>query len=156
MKPSFIVALFLLSTASALPIIPSVSTIAQAQNPNPSSAIEYFDRGIFYARQGKSDLALADLNQAIELDPNLAPAYYNRGTLYAEQGKNDLALADYDRAIELDPNDAPAYNNRGSLYAEQGKNDLALSDLKTAKQLFIEQGDTTTAERIDNYLQNLP
>ena len=93
------------------------------------------NRGNLYAEQGETQLAISDLNRAIQLNPDFADAYYNRGVLYAKQGESQLALSDYNRAIQLNPDYAGAYYNRGNLYAEQGESQLALSDLNRTIQL---------------------
>src|SRR5512139_3321957 len=58
-------------------------------------------RGIAYLATGQPDLAIADLDIAIERNGSDAAAYSNRGAAYMSQGRFFLALADLDKAIEL-------------------------------------------------------
>ena len=62
---------------------------------NFGSALDYLERGNFYAEQGEHKKAIANYNQAIEMTPHYADAYFNRGNSYAQQQKYDLAIADY-------------------------------------------------------------
>jgi lipoprotein NlpI len=122
---------------------------------------------------GNKDLALADLDRAIQLygdSPKAYLAYFNRGLLRCSQGCSDLAFADYNKAIQLNPNYAEAYVERGSVYDLKKRFDLAVADFNKALQLkpnlpraynglgwikhqqgFFEQAiaDYTTAIRID-------
>lgn len=47
------------------------------------------------------DLALIDLDRAIELNPQLTDAYLLRGDIYLLQNKRQLARADFERVISL-------------------------------------------------------
>jgi tetratricopeptide (TPR) repeat protein len=92
-------------------------------------------RAGIYANQDQGDLALADINQALELRPHAAYVYVSRGDFYAEQANAEAALADYEAALELDPQDSAAYSSRGVLYARQGQPELALVELNQALAL---------------------
>ena len=71
----------------------------------PDASETNLNRGIFYTQQEKYELALKDLNRAIELDPENPLAYFSRGNVYTLQEKWEPATADYERALELNPND---------------------------------------------------
>ncbi|WP_430013317.1 tetratricopeptide repeat protein [Microcystis ichthyoblabe FBCC-A1114] len=92
----------------------------------------YSNRGNIYKDLKKSDLALADYNQALVLNPNNPRAYIARADVYEERKEWDLALADYNRAIEIDANFAPAYRSRGYFYMARKQWDLALADFNKA------------------------
>ena len=101
--------------------------------------VAYENRGIAYNEQGKYDLAIADLNNALSLNSDYALVYNGRGSAYYNQGKYDLAMADYNKALEIfsedNINKAHIYCNRGLIYFNERQYDLALSDYKRA--LFI-------------------
>lgn len=60
-------------------------------------------QGDFHARRGRSAVARALLDQALQLDPRQALAHAARGYLaWTEQGL-DAALEHYERAVEADP-----------------------------------------------------
>jgi len=83
----------------------------------------------------EKDLAIVDLNKAIELDPNNAYYYHERGYTYLDKGEYVLALADFNKALELDPNNAMHYRGRGSVYMRMGENELAIADFEKALEL---------------------
>jgi len=76
------------------------------------------------------DLALNDLNKAVELDTNNPFRYTSRAFIRAYVDI-DGAIEDYQKAIELDPDDEIAYNNLGLLQEQKG-------NFKEAKKSFNE------------------
>ena len=99
-------------------------------------AVAYNNRGDAYRATGRSDLAIADFDQAIILDPNYAHAYYNRGNAYGDD-KGDLsrAIADFSETIRLNPNLVAAYFNRARAYLYSGDSAKALADMDHAAGL---------------------
>ena len=85
--------------------------------------------------QGKSDAALAEFREAIELNPNHAAAWINRGTAYHDLHQYDKAIADYSKVIELDPQNVLAWIRRGSSYHDIHQYDKALADYSRAIEL---------------------
>jgi tetratricopeptide (TPR) repeat protein len=81
------------------------------------------------------DLAIADLDRAIELNPNSPAAYAGRGIAY--NGKNDYqkAIADFNRAVELEPDSAAIYTGRGIAFYNQVNNRDAIADFNKAIEL---------------------
>lgn len=61
--------------------------------------------GAFLSREGFLELALAELDAAVELDPESSVARYERGVARALDGQKDHAVDDFARAVELDPDD---------------------------------------------------
>ena len=92
-------------------------------------------RGDAYTMKKQYDLALKDLNRAIELQPKYPEALYNRGLAYYYLGKHEEAIRDYTRAIEVKPTLAVAYFNRSGTYFTIGQFRPALEDAKKAEQL---------------------
>ena len=85
-------------------------------SPDERRAELLMDQGYKHFRQGKSDLAIDEYSQAIDLDPQNAEAYYRRGNVYLQQRNTTPALADFDEAIKIDPKKAVAYAERGRAY----------------------------------------
>jgi tetratricopeptide (TPR) repeat protein len=71
------------------------------------------NRGVSYAAAGRVDLALRDLDRAIELNPDYLNAWFNRGELKYKQGDFAAAAADYTSALKLNPKDSATLNGRG-------------------------------------------
>jgi tetratricopeptide (TPR) repeat protein len=75
----------------------------------------YIMRGNAYRKKKAYDLAIKDLNKAIELDVDgedsvLSLAYSDRGAVYLEVGDYDRAIADYEKTLALDSGDLTAVN----------------------------------------------
>jgi len=85
-----------------------------------------------YEKQGRLDLALIDLNRAIELDPTYPEAYLNRGEALAAAKRFHEAILDLDRFIASNPGFAPAYQSRASAWSGLGENERAIADLDRA------------------------
>jgi tetratricopeptide (TPR) repeat protein len=105
------------------------------QGQTPTTANDYYNRGIARAKLGDLDGAIADFSKVIEIDSQEAQAYYNRG--YARHLKKDLdgAIADYTKYIELEPRDPDGYNNRGNVRRAKGDFDGAIADLNKAIEI---------------------
>src|SRR5262249_6570029 len=72
-------------------------------------------RGRLYYLMGKPDLAIEDLDYAIEHQVDIAKAYLERGAIHYELKDINRALADYTNAIEADPKSSRAYGARAQL-----------------------------------------
>ena len=100
---------------------------------DPEHAGTYYYRGLAYLFKGNfDDLAIENLNKAIEQNSDHADAYYYRGATYNFKGELDFAIEDYTRAIQLNPNDPNVYNNRGTAYFAKGEADRAIEDYNKA------------------------
>jgi tetratricopeptide (TPR) repeat protein len=98
-------------------------------------AVLYGNRCAAYINNGKTDEALSDCNQAIQLDPKNAVAYANRCAAHINKGETDDALSDCNQAIQLDPKNATAFHNRAAKYSAKRNYDRAIADLDQAIQL---------------------
>jgi tetratricopeptide (TPR) repeat protein len=96
--------------------------------------------GLAFYAQDNYDLAITNLDKAIELDATSPGVYFLRGSIYDKQGKEDLAIADYTKAIELDPKHMDAYIGRGNAFADAKQFTQAMEDYKKALEI---SGDPT-------------
>ena len=83
----------------------------------------YIMLGEYYKVQGVPELAMEELQNAIEKDPTYVPAYTGLAELYYDRGKETRSGEDYQKgyemvtkALELNPNFAPAYRIRAELF----------------------------------------
>lgn len=109
--------------------------LSNALKKRQDEAMKFMVEGLGAWFKNDFDLALADLNQAIQLDPKFLAAYCNRSFLYESRGDFARAIADCNHAIELDPNFTAAYCNRGDSYRQKGEYDRAIADFSQAIQL---------------------
>jgi len=70
--------------------------------------------GVAAGQEGKYDLALQLIDQAIQYNPGYAAAWKNRGSLLHDLHQYQPAVESFDQAILLYPGFAAAYNGRGS------------------------------------------
>ena len=74
-----------------------------------------------YFAEGKTDVALDEVKQALAADPTFSDAYNMRGLIYMRLGDNRGAEASFRRALELNPRDADAAHNYGWLQCQTGR-----------------------------------
>lgn len=116
-------------------------------------ASHFFDLGMLKALEGDYQGAIYHYNQAIRIETKNAAIYYNRGVALYSIGQADAALQDFNQAILLDPTHADAYGNRGALRLEQHDRQGAFQDFEQAAKLFTQQGDTSSAQALQNWMQ---
>jgi TonB family protein len=132
--------------------------------PNPSDEFEFYAKAVAYVVLKNYDLAVVNLDQAIQQDPQKIIAYIRRGRLHSQNGDFARALADLDKAIQLeagrsagveqskkdsstddiqrDPRPwfenlrpGAAYIDRGGTYLQRDDNDRAIADFTKAIEL---------------------
>ena len=74
-----------------------------------------------YFEEGKVEIALDELKQAIAIDPTYADAHNLRGLVFMRLGDNRQAEESFRRALVLNPRDADAHHNYGWLQCQQGR-----------------------------------
>jgi len=91
----------------AATITACTSVISSNRYSGEALAVDYFNRGLHYAKSQHYKEAVADFDQAIKLKPDFASAYFVRGTVKQVMGDNAGGEADIAKAKELDPNISP-------------------------------------------------
>ncbi|MGE0562248.1 MAG: tetratricopeptide repeat protein [Flavobacteriales bacterium] len=97
-------------------------------NKLPDEPTLLCERAISLFKNEQIELAMLDLNKAVQLDDSNPYRYTSRAFIRAYVDI-DGAIEDYQKAIELDPEDEIAYNNLGLLQEQKG-------NFKEAKQNF--------------------
>lgn len=69
---------------------------------NPSDDFEFYAKGVAYEELVNYDVALTNLDKAIQYDDQKAIAYIRRGRVYSRKGNFDRGLADF--AVEAAKN----------------------------------------------------
>ncbi len=99
----------------------------------------YCCRGTAAFELGRTEDALYDYHEAIQIFPDKPFAYNHRANLYNNLGEMDKALSDYDMVIALDDEYGIGYYNRGLCHIRlshlTGHLEKALSDFNAAVEL---------------------
>jgi type IV pilus assembly protein PilF len=74
-----------------------------------------------YYQEGKNEVALDEIKQALLVDPDNAGAYGLRAMVYTRMGEIPLAEQNFQRGLTLAPNDPNLANNYGSFLCQHGK-----------------------------------
>jgi len=89
------------------------------------TALDHFDRATLYYYRGNYELALNEIEKAIEIDKTAE--YLNlHGLLLAELGRYDDSKNSYLAALELEPDYSELHNNLGLLFLKMKKLDEAV------------------------------
>jgi len=110
----------------------SVSFWTDVIRSDPKIPVAYNNRGNEYKLMENFDLAIPDLNKAIELKADYMEPHAILGDIYRQQAKYDLAMRNLNTAIALDPKSASALVNRGIVHAILGRSDSARFDFDKA------------------------
>jgi len=110
-----------------LSLVPSLAAVALAsglfaQSFN-SEAEARFNVGISHIREGRYDLAIDTIKQAIKSDPKNAFFWKGLGTAYAASRKWTEAIESYRKALELNPYYVDVRNDLGTALILSGKLD---------------------------------
>lgn len=93
--------------------------------------IDHFDRATLYYYRGNYELALNEINKALEIEKTVE--YLNlKGLLLVELGRFDESQKTYTEALKLEPNLAEIHNNLGLLYLRMKKLDDAVVSFQEA------------------------
>lgn len=73
-----------------------------------------------YFEQGKTEVALDEIKQALLADPGYGPAHVLRGLVYMRLNEPRLTRESFERALQINPRDADALHNYGWFVCQQG------------------------------------
>lgn len=101
-----------------------------ALNIQADAPVALTNRAWIYMTRSRYDVALQDLNKAIELFPPAlaARARYYRGYTFAKQKDYPAAMSDLNEAVRVEPGNPDPYLTRGELEQAQQLYDAALRD----------------------------
>jgi type IV pilus assembly protein PilF len=94
---------------------------ASDQTPVEKRASIRLQLAVGYFQDGKLEVALDEVKQAIAINPDYADAYGVRALIYSQMGELALADENYQRALKLAPNNPELANNYGSYLCQHGK-----------------------------------
>lgn len=94
-----------------------------AASKRQDAARVHTELGQQYLRQGKLEIALGDLNKALQFDPDYVDAHTVIAVLYEQIGDNANAEEHYRRAAQLKPKGGAELNNYGRFLCKLGRMD---------------------------------
>jgi type IV pilus assembly protein PilF len=100
-----------------------------------------------YFEQGKTEIALDELKQAIAADPTFADAHNLRGLIFMRLSDTRQAEESFRRAASLNPRDANIHHNYGWLQCQLGRYDESFRSFEQAlaNPLYADRAKTQMA-----------
>lgn len=102
----------------AISVATAGNTTAQIDTQNPTTARDYYERGLRRQSSKQLEEALADYRKAAELDPGFFDAHFSRSCLCADMKDYRGAIEALTASLKARPRSYSALFNRG-LYHEQ-------------------------------------
>lgn len=114
---------------------PRASVVSGFSQDVPKGASENFRRAQKLAAEGKRELAMAQLQEAVKAFPQYFEAQLMIGNQLLETGRLEEAIVALDRAREVNPNDERLYQSFGLLLLKQRKYPVAVAIFGEAMRL---------------------
>lgn len=92
----------------------------------------YTELGVSYMQENRPDIALSNLQRALELDPSSVDAHNAIAILYDRLNRPGEADRYYSRAVELAPENSQILNNFGVFLCNRGRYQEALKRFEQA------------------------
>jgi tetratricopeptide (TPR) repeat protein len=124
-----------------------ISLLFRQCNPNQN----YFEKGVNYFDEGKSNKGFKYLDKAIKNDNQHIDALMRRGIEYMNAEEYQNAEYDFSEVIALDPNNWEAYYLRGRSYMEQAHNKWSPSYKKAIDDFTTSIGLKSSSLNADSY-----
>jgi Flp pilus assembly protein TadD len=132
-------------------------------------ADRYYERGLYQFEKNKLDLAIADLDEAIDLEPKRAEFYVARGLMLVQNGQMEEAEEDFAEGLRLDSTQWLAHYGRGVRAFEEADFAAAIDHFSRAQYIAPDRpeiyyyraialnlnGDSDEAIRDMEYAQSL-
>jgi tetratricopeptide (TPR) repeat protein len=116
----------------------AVESFDRALAHDPSSAVDWCNRGATLIDLGRDAEAADSFAHATALVPDFAEAHYNHGNALAKLERHADAIASYDRALAVKPDYVDALNNRANALNQLGRLREALAGIEAALALTPE------------------
>lgn len=114
-------------------LVDSYEAYSDLLKKHPRNFIGYNNRGLLLLRAQEFEMALQDLNKAVEIaytDSILVSALVNRGSVKFHTRDFNGTYEDLTRALKLDPNNIAVLNNLAGVCDEIGKPELTFAYLR--------------------------
>ena len=115
----------------------AIKSFSRVIDLDPNNPEAYFLRAMSFQSIQWTELAIADLKQAIILKADYAEAFQQLGFVYLVEQAPNLAIQAFDKAISLAPELAELYINRGSAHCMLDNEKQANEDYQKAQKMGI-------------------
>lgn len=106
---------------------PSAAPVTESDEPDQRKRARLrMELASGYFEQGRTDIALDEVKQALSADATYAPAYVLRGLIFMQMNNARLAEDSFQRALQLAPRDPDALHNYGWFQCQQGRHAQAV------------------------------
>jgi tetratricopeptide (TPR) repeat protein len=119
-----------------------VSSITQQIVNNPNNAELYYDRSVIYFEDKYLDLALSDIEHAIQIDSLNPLFHFYKGRICYAMNKTIMSSQAYEQAITLKPSYVEARLKLGELYYIVKEHQKSLAQLNAISS--YEKGNATS------------
>jgi len=116
----------------------AVSVFTELLKTDSKNERNNYSRAIAYRGMNKTDSAILDYRQAIQINPQYAEAYTNLANIYFMQQNLPLAIENYTKSVEIKP-DGNTYLNRSKTFFTLNKYQEALDDYNKAVQYNVSE-----------------
>jgi tetratricopeptide (TPR) repeat protein len=99
---------------------------------DPESFFAHSFLGTALLESGKTEEAIAHLNQALALNPTYASAHHALANAFSQRGESAEAIRHYNQALALDPGSAKAHYNLGRVHATREEWQEAVAQYREA------------------------
>ncbi|MBI5757532.1 MAG: tetratricopeptide repeat protein, partial [Planctomycetales bacterium] len=127
----------------------AIVDLNEAIQLKPAAYPAFVNMALAYRLLKNLDLALKQLDLAVEHQPSVAQLYRLRARLHLERNEPALALADFDQAVHRDDTSSPFHADdlveRGRLLLREGKHQEALASFNAALNV---RKDHSLAQRL--------
>lgn len=113
----------------------SESLWTHALSSTSNNSIAHGNLGAAQLQAGRLDVAIANLERALEIDPGYADAHNNLGYALSQQGRLAEAIAQYRMALEIDPHLLRAHYNLGNALLQAGRVQEAFAPYQEALRI---------------------
>ncbi|WP_196219516.1 tetratricopeptide repeat protein, partial [Microcystis aeruginosa] len=120
---------------------PMIEKMTQGELIQPKTAAEFVERANKRLELGKTEQALADFEEALEIRPGMAEAWKGKGKALRLLGKPEEAFAAYKKAFEFKPNDPEIFIGVGGVLSDQGEYKDALAAFDKAVEIDPNNSD---------------
>lgn len=118
----------------------SLQYLNKAVAVSPQNYKGFYNRGLLYLKNGKAELALRSLNQALEIY-DYPKAYVARASAYYMLQDFSKAINDINHVLQTDPNNAKAHFVLGNCYNDLNQLEQALNEYNICIAINDEEAD---------------